>query len=388
VNLSWANELESGDFGTGEFVQLCRDLGAEPSLTVNVEGRGATAQEAADWLEYANGPVTSKYGALRAADGHPGSYRVKYWEIGNEIWGTWVRGHSDAATYAQNLSRYSAALRAVDPSIQVIGVGDNDMNWNRTVLRTSGSTLDYLAVHHYYGAEEMHGDPMNLMARPLHYERFYEEVARSIGELVPNHPIKLAINEWNTALPLPAQHSMLSALYAARLMNVFERSSAVGMSAPSDMVNGWSGGIIQAGRDEVFVTPTYLVNRLYANRLGRQRLSSRVESPTFDSSREGKGIPYLDAVVSRTSNGKQIFIKAVNTNFGQALHTVIQIAGAKPHAQARMEILTAASLTAANSFSTPDAVAIQTRSIPASESFAVDLPEHSVSVITLDLDAN
>jgi alpha-L-arabinofuranosidase len=93
-------------------------------------------------------------------------------------------------------------------------------------------------------------------------------------------------------------------------------------------------------------------------------------------------------VVSRTSDGKQIFIKAVNTNFGQALHTVIQIAGAKPHAQARMEILTAASLTAANSFSTPDAVAVQTRSIPASESFAVDLPEHSVSVITLDLDAN
>ena len=55
---------------------------------------------------------------------------------------------------------------------------------------------------------------------------------------------------------------MLAALYAARLMNVFERQSdLVGMSAVSDLVNGWPGGIIQAGRHGVFVTPIYLVNR-------------------------------------------------------------------------------------------------------------------------------
>src|SRR6516162_6686244 len=72
----------------------------EPSLTVNVEGRGATAEEAADWVEYANGSSISKYGALRASNGHPEPYRVRYWEIGNEIWGDWVRGHSDAKAYA------------------------------------------------------------------------------------------------------------------------------------------------------------------------------------------------------------------------------------------------------------------------------------------------
>ena len=385
VNLSWANELESGDFGTNEFIELCRGLGAEPSLTVNVEGRGATAQEAANWVEYANGAATSKYGAIRAADGHPEPYRVKFWEIGNEIWGSWVRGHSDAETYAKNLARYSAALRAVDPSIRLIGVGDNDMSWNRTVLKMSGSTLDYLAVHHYYGEKEMQGDPLNLMARPLHYERFYQEMAQTIAQLVPNHPIQLAINEWNTSLPLPAQHSMLSALYAARLMNVFERSSIIGMSAPSDMVNGWPGGLVQASRHEVFVTPTYLVNQLYASHLGRQRLSTRVESPTFDSSREGKGIPYLDAVVSRSSDGKQIFIKAVNTNLTQSLHTLIQITGAKPGARARVETLNAASLTASNSFSTPEEVSIHSGNVAANETFTVDLPEHSVSVITLDI---
>ena len=97
VNLSWKNEPEPGDIGTDEFVAFCRRVGAEPSITVNVEGRGATAEEAAAWVEYCNGPATSRYGAMRAANGHPEPYRVKYWELGNEIWGDWVRGHSDAA---------------------------------------------------------------------------------------------------------------------------------------------------------------------------------------------------------------------------------------------------------------------------------------------------
>ena len=58
------------------------------------------------------------------------------------------------------------------------------------------------------------------------------------SEIGRNTTIKLAINEWNTSSPVPSQHSMESALYAVRLMNVFERSDIVAMSAVSDMVNG------------------------------------------------------------------------------------------------------------------------------------------------------
>ena len=155
TNLSWKNEPEPSDFGTDEFVMFARELGAEPSITVNVEGRGATAEEAAAWVEYCNGPATSKYGAMRAANGHPAPFGVKFWEVGNEIWGNWVRGHSDAETYARNYNRYAQAMRAVDPSIKLIAVGDNDMNWNRTVLREAGRNIDYLAIHHYYGRREI-----------------------------------------------------------------------------------------------------------------------------------------------------------------------------------------------------------------------------------------
>jgi len=178
---------------------------------------------------------------------------------------------------------------------------------------------------------------------------------------------------------------MESALYAARLMNVFERSDIVAMSAVSDFVNGWSGGVIQAGRHGVFVTPTYLVNELYNRRFGAERLTARVQSPTFDTSREGNNIPYLDAVVTRAADGKQIFIKVVNTDAERALRTSINLTGAKIAGQATIETINADSMTAANSFETPDAVSLRQERISAGSSFVIDLPSHSVSVITLDV---
>lgn len=383
TNLSWGNELEPSDFGTDEFIQLCRNLGAEPSITVNVEGRGATAEEAAAWVEYANGSADTKYGAMRAANGNPEPFHVKYWEIGNEIWGSWVRGHTDAETYARNYLRYAAAMKAVDPSIKLIAVGDNELNWDRTVLKIAGPQIDYLAIHHYYGTEEMKGDPLNLMAHPLGYEEFYRQVSALIHETVPGRDIKLAINEWNTSLPLPGQHSMESALYAARLMNVFERSHIVVMTAVSDMVNGWSGGVIQASRDRVFVTPTYLVNQLYNDHLGTEHLASQVESPTFDSSREGKAVPFLDVVASRSADGKQLLIKAVNTDRSHALSTTIVIHGAHPIQRVGSIETIAAEPDVSNSFHTPQAISISKMPLSANTQFRVILPKSSVSVIVL-----
>jgi alpha-N-arabinofuranosidase len=386
VNLSWSNEREPSDFGTPELIRFCRNLGAEPHLVVNVEGRGATAEHAANWVEYTNGGVTTKYGALRAKDGSPEPFAVKTWEIGNEIWGNWVRGHSDAETYARNYLRYREAMLAVDPSLRFIAVGDNDMAWNRTVLARAGAQIDYLAIHHYYGLSEAKNEYANLMARPLFYERFYRDVGRAIAELAPGRDIRLIINEWNTSLPVPRQHSMESALYGARLMNVFERSGdLVEMSAVSDLVNGWSGGIIQASRHDVFVTPTYLAIRLYSEHLGRDRLAARVSSPTFDSSLEGTQIPVLDAVASRSTDGRQLFVKAVNTSLDRTLTTMVTVAGAVVGATGTLQTLIGDSPAAANSFRTPNAVTVRTTSVRGSPAFAVQLPPQSVSVLTLPL---
>jgi alpha-N-arabinofuranosidase len=337
-----------------------------------------------------NGSAATKHGALREKHGSPEPFDVKTWEIGNEIWGNWVRGHSDADTYARNYLRYREAMLAVDPSLRLIAVGDNDMAWNRTVLERAGTQIDYLAIHHYYGLRDIEREYPNLMARPLVYERFYRDVARTIRQLAPKRDIRLIINEWNTALPVPRQHSMESALYGARLMNVFERSGdLIEMTAVSDLVNGWSGGIIQASRHDVFVTPTYLVIRLYNETLGRERLASHVKSPTFDSSLEGTRVPLLDVVSTRSADGGTLFVKAVNTSKELALKTTIIVRGATvgPSGTVRTVngAMPGASVDVANSFQTPDAVREDTGTVRAGREFDVTLPPHSVSVVTLKL---
>lgn len=275
-------------------------------------------------------------------------------------------------------------MRRVDPTIKLIAVGDNDMNWDRTVLLTAGANIDYLAIHHYYGRREMAGDARNLMARPLFYERFYSQVAQLLRELSPRREIRLAINEWGLDLPVEQQYSMLSALYGARLMNVFERTDGlVAMSAVSDMVNGWPGGIIQASRTGVFVSPIYLVNQLYRESLGAERLATEVVSATFDATREGKGVPYLDVVASRTRDRQHIFLKAVNTDLTRAWVTAVSVRSTSVQPQGLLAVVNAPALNSSNSFMTPEAVNLTRTVVPVESNFQLTLPPHSVSVLKL-----
>jgi alpha-L-arabinofuranosidase len=166
---------------------------------------------------------------------------------------------------------------------------------------------------------------------------------------------------------------------------VFERSGdLIEMTAVSDLVNGWSGGIIQASRHAVFVTPTYLAIKLYNEHLGAERVAAEVTGPTFDTSREGRGIPYLDVAASRSSDGRHVYVKAVNASPHQSLSTTIAIAGVSVRPRGKIETLTGPSLAAANSFADPHAVKVTTADVAAGPSFSVELPAHSVSVITLE----
>ena len=227
----------------------------------------------------------------------------------------------------------------MDPSIKLIACGDNNMDWNRTVLRLVGSRIDFLAIHHYYGSREMRGDPLNLIARPLHYESFYLSVQALIRELVPDRPMKLAVNEWGLAMPIEREHGIEAALYAARVVDVLAAGDLVEMTCVSDLINGWPGGIIQASRHGVFVTPTYLVSSSTANTSGKTGSPSRFDSPTFDSSREGRHVPYLDAVASRSADRKHIFLKAVNTDQRRSQEATISFKDARLGSRATLSTL-------------------------------------------------
>ncbi len=166
------NTVEGGGYvapntSFDQFMGTVRAAGAQPIITANY-GSG-TPQEAAAWVQYAN--VTKGYG-------------VKYWEIGNEIFGNGAYGpnwemdnHSahNATTYANYVLQYVSAMKAVDPSIKIgavlstpggwpdgmVAAGDS-MDWNHTVMSIAGPKIDFVIVHHY----PSHNSESDMLNRP------------------------------------------------------------------------------------------------------------------------------------------------------------------------------------------------------------------------------
>ena len=93
TELAWLTE-ESNHFGTDEFIQYCRTLKTEPYICVNM-GTG-TLDEAQAWVEYCNGTGNTYWANLRRQNGHAEPYGVKYWGLGNEMYGRWQIGILDA----------------------------------------------------------------------------------------------------------------------------------------------------------------------------------------------------------------------------------------------------------------------------------------------------
>ncbi|CDR02402.1 alpha-L-arabinofuranosidase [Streptomyces iranensis] len=86
-------------FGPDEYMAFIRETGATPEIMAPFAN--STPQEIADWVAYMNAPQGTKWGDLRARNGHPEPYRVRYWEIGNELHGAkqryWMSADDDKA---------------------------------------------------------------------------------------------------------------------------------------------------------------------------------------------------------------------------------------------------------------------------------------------------
>jgi alpha-N-arabinofuranosidase len=315
---------------------------------------------------------------------------VTLWELGNEVYGDWVRGHADAETYAKNAKRYAEAMRAVDPGIQLIAVGESSMpdarQWNSAVLRILGRDINYLAVHDYTSRSDNRNNRTTLMARPLEFEARYKEMHALIQQLLPDHPVPFVVNEWNLFYPSTVIQSMEGAVFASRMMNAFERSGEqVSMTSISDLLDGWVGGIIQASRDGVYVTPQYYTIRMYSSHLGTDRLATVVESPNLSEPESKQTVPALDAVATRSEDGKSVFVKLSNADPALSLRTTIALHGKRANAEAEETLLTGPRPDSRNDFAQPDAVHPVTMTIHCDETCSFQMPPDSVAVVTLRL---
>lgn len=116
----WGYNATHG-LGYHEYLQLAEDLGAEPLFCINagishrevvpMDQMGQWIQDALDAIEYANGPVNSVWGSLRAKNGHPEPFNLKYIEIGNE---------NGQSPYYERWALIVQAIQAKYPDIKII----------------------------------------------------------------------------------------------------------------------------------------------------------------------------------------------------------------------------------------------------------------------------
>ncbi len=169
-DFAW-NQMQTNDLGPDEFAEFCKLIGVVPYISVNA-GLG-DAHSAAQEVEYMNGAVTTPMGALRAKNGHPAPYKIKFWNIGNEPWGEWQIGRTDLKYFMIKHNDFAKAMRKVDPSILLIASGEmledgqvpgelrtkhvgnldgaygSDFDWTGGFLKDCWGNFDGIAEHWY-----------------------------------------------------------------------------------------------------------------------------------------------------------------------------------------------------------------------------------------------
>ena len=145
--------VQSNDIGTDEFLTMCRLLEVDPYITVNA-GTG-DAWSAAQWVEYTNGAVDTPMGRQRAANGHPAPYGVKFWGVGNEMWGDYQYGYMPLKMFLWKHNQFAKAMRRVDPTIKLIAAGampDTMTGAKQALLLGKDIVPDYFSPADWTGA--------------------------------------------------------------------------------------------------------------------------------------------------------------------------------------------------------------------------------------------
>ncbi|HOG45326.1 MAG TPA: alpha-L-arabinofuranosidase C-terminal domain-containing protein [Anaerolineae bacterium] len=399
------NALEPNDVGTDEFMALCRILETEPYLAVNV-GSG-TPEEAAAWVEYCNGPPESAFGRLRAENGHPAPYGVRYWGVGNETYGNWQYGHVDAETYARQCVAFAGAMRAVDPHIKLIAVGAHEYEapeWNRSVLETAGRHVQYLSLHHYVPGEMPRGiEPTHdelypvIVAGPERVEELLHQAEEAIAQAGLAGQVSIAFDEWNVWVHAHYEcaweepYLLRDGLYAASIFNVLYRECRhVTMANLAQLVNVL--GAIYTTPTGLFLTPIYLACRLHRDHSGPVSLHTEVDSPTFDARPMGRFMPprlgarYVDAAATLDEERRTLYLSVVNRHRSEPAEVQVQIEGTSVQLEGAGHDLNGPSALSGNSITNPDVVRVQPITpFLAGNRFTYTFPAHSATVMELRL---
>ena len=303
--------VQPNDVGTDEFLTLCRLLDVDPYITVNA-GFG-DAWSAKELVEYTNGAVTTPMGKWRAANGHPESYNVKFWGIGNEPWGDYQMGSMAIEQFELKHDMFAKAMRKVDPSIKLIAGGAmpdvmtganqskriggkfvpdylSSADWSGHMLAHCLDNIDMLSEH-FYSSSNMHTDlklekKVDIGPQPLiEWERapatqvrvkyeHYQEYLKLIPSLKAK-PVPIAIDEWAYMdRESPFGSYKTAPAYAWAFHEMFRHSDLFEMGAFT-----FATAMINEDRTRAVLSATGVLFKMYRDHFGTIPIEVSGDSP-------------------------------------------------------------------------------------------------------------
>ena len=276
---------EENFVGLDEFVQLCEYVGAEPLICVRWTGK--KPEDAAAEVEYANGSTGTRGGALRANNGHPAPYHVKYWQIGNEV---------DVSDYGRSVRAFAEAMKKADPSIKLMSSFPT-----QGLLDNAGTVFDYLCPHLY--------EVNDIVTE----EKAFKDLQAWIAANAGGKDIRIGVTEWNTtAGNFGLERGMLqtlgNALSIARFLNLMQRhADFVEIANRSNFADSRGSGFLETGPGWMYESPAYYAQEIYGRAAGAYPL--RIER----SSKLAWHLQEPDLSASLSADGKKLRIYAVNS---------------------------------------------------------------------------
>jgi alpha-N-arabinofuranosidase len=198
TNPAWTG-IETNDMGMHEFVRLCELIQSEPMIAVNT-GFG-DAYSAAAQVEYANGSTDTPMGKWRAKNGTAKPFGVKWWCVGNEMWGNWQLGYMQLRHYVLKHNWVEEKMRQVDPSIKTVGSGDvgnaGERSWTRGMLTSCAGNMDMISEHFYCRSREDIAEHVQQI--PSQVKRIADAHRKFRAELpsLKGKDVRIALDEWN-----------------------------------------------------------------------------------------------------------------------------------------------------------------------------------------------
>lgn len=336
-NYAW-NGVDANLLGTDEFMRFCTLAGCTPVMGV---GYGqTTVEEVAGWVEYCNGSTSTAMGALRAANGHPEPYNVKYWGFGNEVY-----YHYDVTPYASALAAASSAMKVADPSIQVIASGYGVHNtyrnpasgWTSTLQSVAGDSFDIIDTHCYVYGPPAASDTQSFTAPELFrifsaanvYLRGFIDSWRTVGG-----GKGMAFTEFGVLPKSSDRNTPRRQAFSNLLCSACEYNEMIRQSDIMKLVNAHNFSFYvnpQSNHSEPVNARTELI-REYASMAGGHAVSvDDSEIPTYRVKDNFLDIGLIDKVpeldVAAVVKGKTLWLSVVNRNASDEYCMAVRLRG-------------------------------------------------------------